>query len=180
MKKMSFGIKLSTLVFIVLLFLKNYAYGEEAREHFSKDKCNISFHFVTDKNNSDSFKMTTANGKEELCLENTPCLTFADVFSAKLDPINMSPKMAKVFKNMGMTTPRYQVLIEFTQEGKSKLYKTTSENINKRLGIIVDGKLLMAPVIREAISGGQISIQGSMSEEEMKTLVERINKAKLH
>jgi preprotein translocase subunit SecD len=124
--------------------------------------------------------MVTANSKEELYLENSPQLTLADVYSARVEPVNWSPEILSYYKKNGFTPPTSQILITFTQQGKAKLYTVTSKNINRQLGIIINGQLVMAPIIKEPVSMGEISIQGSMSEEEMKALVERINKAKGH
>jgi tetratricopeptide (TPR) repeat protein len=138
----------------------------------------VSLHFVADKNNPKAFKMLTADGKEELYLENTPQFTLTDIYSARLEPVNLAPEMLEVLKMRGITPPRYRVSVEFTPEGKDKLYKVTSGNINKRLGIIINNQLLIAPVIKEPLSGGEMSIQGALSEEQMKEIVEHINKAK--
>ncbi|WP_067734837.1 protein translocase subunit SecD [Novosphingobium naphthalenivorans] len=55
------------------------------------------------------------------------------------------------------------VSITFDQQGGAKFAKLTSENVNKRFAIILDGKVLSAPAINEPIMGGSAQIQGSFT-----------------
>ena len=55
------------------------------------------------------------------------------------------------------------VSITFNQEGGSRFAKLTSENVDKRFAIILDGKVLSAPKINEPIMGGSAQISGSFS-----------------
>jgi preprotein translocase subunit SecD len=55
------------------------------------------------------------------------------------------------------------VSITFNQAGGEKFAKLTTENVGKRFAIILDGKVLSAPSINEAILGGSAIIQGSFN-----------------
>uniref|UniRef100_UPI0035B3BC91 protein translocase subunit SecD n=1 Tax=Novosphingobium sp. TaxID=1874826 RepID=UPI0035B3BC91 len=57
------------------------------------------------------------------------------------------------------------VNITFDQAGGAKFAKLTTENVGKRFAIILDGKVLSAPVIQEPIIGGQARISGSFTVE---------------
>jgi len=50
--------------------------------------------------------------------------------------------------------------IQLTDCGKKKFTKITKNNIGKQLAIILDGKLLSAPVVRETITNGRIYVSG--------------------
>ncbi|MDB5323245.1 MAG: protein translocase subunit secF [Phycisphaerales bacterium] len=67
--------------------------------------------------------------------------------------------------------------IDFTPEGAEKLKKLTTDNINHRLAIIVDGKLLSAPTIRSAISKSVIITgpKNDFTREKTQTLIDAIN-----
>jgi len=58
------------------------------------------------------------------------------------------------------------VSISFNKEGGRIFERVTSENVGKRLAILLDGKVTSAPVIREAISGGSAIIEGRFTMEE--------------
>lgn len=48
--------------------------------------------------------------------------------------------------------------LQLTASGSAKLANITSDNIGKRLAIVALGEVVSAPVIRERISGGIISV----------------------
>ncbi|MEO8427822.1 MAG: hypothetical protein ABI651_12000 [Verrucomicrobiota bacterium] len=68
-----------------------------------------------------------------------------------------------------------QINIDFSEEGKELFAQVTKENINKRLAIVLDGRLYSAPVIRSEISDGKSQITGSFTEEEARALAAKIN-----
>ncbi|KMS60412.1 preprotein translocase subunit SecD [Novosphingobium barchaimii LL02] len=55
------------------------------------------------------------------------------------------------------------VSITFNQQGGEKFARLTTENVNKRFAIILDGKVLSAPSINEPILGGSAQISGSFN-----------------
>jgi len=58
------------------------------------------------------------------------------------------------------------VVMSFNDRGAKIFAKVTGENVNKRLAIVLDGKVYSAPVIQEKISGGRASITGHFTTEE--------------
>jgi preprotein translocase subunit SecD len=58
------------------------------------------------------------------------------------------------------------VAMSFDKEGQKILAKATKENIGRRLAIILDGKIIDAPLIKEPITSGQAFIQGIKTREE--------------
>jgi preprotein translocase subunit SecD len=62
------------------------------------------------------------------------------------------------------------VSIEFDREGARRFERITSENVGKRLAIVLDNTVYSAPVIRERIAGGQAQITGSFTIEEASDL----------
>ncbi|MBU2620768.1 MAG: hypothetical protein KKD92_00420 [Proteobacteria bacterium] len=62
------------------------------------------------------------------------------------------------------------VALEFNSEGAKIFEKVTAENVGKRLAIVVDDTAYSAPVIRERITGGNVSITGGFTLDEAKDL----------
>ena len=62
------------------------------------------------------------------------------------------------------------VALQFTDEGGKKFAKLTADNIGRKIGIYLDGKLLTDPVVNEEIDGGNAVITGQRSLEEAKNL----------
>ncbi|MGD0896629.1 MAG: hypothetical protein ABR915_02255 [Thermoguttaceae bacterium] len=53
-----------------------------------------------------------------------------------------------------------QINLTFTKAAAEKFAAITNKNIGKKLAIVFDGKVLQAPVIRNAIVDGQAAITG--------------------
>jgi len=62
------------------------------------------------------------------------------------------------------------VAITFNNKGGRIFERLTSENIHKRMAIVLDGKIYSAPVIQDKISGGRASITGSFTTDEARDL----------
>ncbi len=63
-----------------------------------------------------------------------------------------------------------QVSLNFNSRGSRIFERVTSENVGRRMAIVLDGKVYSAPVIRERIGGGRASISGNFSTEEAQDL----------
>ena len=62
------------------------------------------------------------------------------------------------------------VAITFNNEGAKIFHQVTRENVQKRLAIVLDGKIFSAPVIQDAIAGGRAQITGRFTTEEARDL----------
>lgn len=65
---------------------------------------------------------------------------------------------------------RAVVNLEFTSEGGEKFGQLTARNVGKQIAITLDGEVLTAPVVQEAITGGRAQITGSRNIEEAQNL----------
>lgn len=63
------------------------------------------------------------------------------------------------------TTGQPMVVIAFDDAGARKLAQLTAANVGNPLAIVLDGKVLSAPLVNEPITGGQAQIAGGLSEE---------------
>lgn len=62
------------------------------------------------------------------------------------------------------------VSISFNGRGGRIFSNLTGENVNKRMAIVLDGKVYSAPVIQERISGGRASVTGNFTKAEARDL----------
>ena len=60
--------------------------------------------------------------------------------------------------------------LEFSDEGGKKFADLTARNVGKQIAIVLDGEVLTAPVVQEAITGGRAQISGSRNVEEAEHL----------
>jgi preprotein translocase subunit SecD len=65
--------------------------------------------------------------------------------------------------------------IEFDSDGAKKFAEITKANVNKRVGIFLDGQLISAPTVREEIKDGKAEISGQFKLQEAKDLVRDLN-----
>ena len=68
---------------------------------------------------------------------------------------------------------RHMIELTFTDTAGKKFGKATEQHLGKPLAIIVDGKVIFAPVVRTPITDGKAQVTGAFSKEE----AERIAKA---
>lgn len=67
------------------------------------------------------------------------------------------------------------ISIQFTSEGGALFEEITTRNIGKPLAIFLDGRPISAPLVQEAISGGQAQITGGFTPKEAKEIVSLLN-----
>ena len=73
------------------------------------------------------------------------------------------------------TTNAPQVSISFNNQGAQLFQQITAANVGKPLAIFLDGQLIEAPTVEQAISGGQAVISGGFTVATAQQLVERFN-----
>ena len=98
----------------------------------------------------------------------------AQPFVTILDSAHLMQAEAKLDSNVGAWT----VHVVFDQEGSGLLGEFTAAHIGEALAIVVDGRVLSAPVIQSAISGEAV-ITGNFTESEARQLAAKIGFGRL-
>ena len=83
--------------------------------------------------------------------------------------------VAKASVEFNQTTNAPIVGLSFTSDGRDLFGTITKNHIGDYLGIFLDGKLISAPVIRDAILDGKGQISGNFKIEEVQSLVRDLN-----
>ncbi len=112
---------------------------------------NLTFQFIS-SSESDSFgteNLKFDNGIEEASVSKRIILNGDNLVDAK-------PRM---------DTQNNETIVSFTLDrvGAKKFARATTENVGKQLAIILDGKIISAPSIREPIVGGAGQITGNFT-----------------
>ena len=84
-------------------------------------------------------------------------------------------KAVLTYDNLGKPS----VLINFNDTGRDLFANLTKANIGKQIAIILDGNVVSAPTVQDAITTGQATISGNFKAKEAKDLVERLNSGAL-
>lgn len=103
-------------------------------------------------------EMTVSGSKQMVYLHEKVELSEVDVAQASVEK----------------TDARVEIMFVFTEAGKTKLAKLTQENMDKILAIVVEEKLVSAPIIKSAIPGGKAVVTGNFSVEEATRIVNAI------
>ena len=74
----------------------------------------------------------------------------------------------------GNTGKEYVVSLTFTEEGTKAFADATTNNVGNPIYIVYDNEIVSAPVVREAITGGQCTIDGMSDFEEAENLAATI------
>jgi preprotein translocase subunit SecD/SecD/SecF fusion protein len=112
---------------------------------------NLTFRFVTE-NSEETFgseKLSFEDGSDEVIVSKRIVLSGDNLLDAK-------PKM---------DNQTNQTVVSFTLDrvGAKRFGKATTSGIGKRLAIVLDGKIISAPVIQDAIVGGTGIISGNFT-----------------
>jgi protein-export membrane protein SecD len=67
------------------------------------------------------------------------------------------------------------IILTFNDQGAALFDQITTNNVGRTLGIFLDGQLIEAPVIQEAIPGGVAQINGSFTPDQARDLVQNLN-----
>ena len=86
---------------------------------------------------------TVAGTTRKVYLHREPAVTNKDIANAQVTP-----------GDRGRATVR----LTFTEKGKEKLAELTGGHLNKPVAVLVDGKVIAAPVVRAKISGGEAAL----------------------
>jgi preprotein translocase subunit SecD len=110
------------------------------------------------------FRITLIRGSERpeegLVVSETPVVTGSDLADAE----------AAVDAN----TQQPAILLRFDAAGARKLAAFTQENLGRALAIVLDGRVVSAPLIREPILGGHAQISGTLTRTEADELAGRL------
>ena len=71
---------------------------------------------------------------------------------------------------------RPAVELILTSEGAKKFEELTAQHVGKLCGMVLNGKLLSAPIIRDTISGGRVIISGIFTESEAEDIANGLTK----
>lgn len=70
---------------------------------------------------------------------------------------------------------RPSVEVKFSEDGARRFAELTRNNVGRRFAIVVDGRVVSAPMIRDEIPGGRALITGNFTLEEAKRIAEGLS-----
>ncbi len=119
----------------------------------------VAFHLAESKPTDKCLEATLPGSKQKIYLHPQAVLTKKDVAKAQVTTYRGFPAIS----------------VTFTKEGGAKMAKLTEANQGKKLAVLVDGKVISAPVIRSKISE-KAEITGKFTKAEAEKIAEAMNK----
>jgi preprotein translocase subunit SecD len=119
-----------------------------------KPRIKVEFRRAEDKPAEGLTEATVGNTKDTVYLHKTADATNKDIADARVDTRN----------------DRVAVIVVFTEGGAKKMAKLSEGHRGKRLAILVDGKVICAPIVRATVRD-QATITGLSSKEEAERIV---------
>jgi SecD/SecF fusion protein len=116
----------------------------------------MDFHMVTAPGTPGSLTLPLRDGSGTVTVEAQPALS--------------GDRLDRAGAGFEAETGRPMVSFAFDTQGALAFGRITAAHIGERFAIVLDGRVLTAPVIQTAIPGGQGQITGSFTPEEAQTL----------
>ena len=94
-----------------------------------------------------------------------------------LDGTQVKDAQVGMIQGQAGSADEYEVGVTFTDAGAQTFAEVTERNVGKPLAIVYDNEVVSAPMVNEAITGGQCSITGGFTYEEATNLASTIRLA---
>jgi preprotein translocase subunit SecD len=138
----------ATLIFLLILLVCS-----------EPEKVELEFHIAEDHPDPDLTEIVFEPTGDIFYLHNEVLVNQFDV------------EFAAVVMQQGQ--PAVELIL--TSEGAKKFKELTAQNVGKRCGMVLNGELLSAPIIRDTISGGRAIINGIFTKSVAETIAKSLN-----
>ncbi len=157
----------------VQAMIEQYGAGQQGEPQV-KDLLNDFFllFFLEADDRPAGHRLTLPENGEAVFVERFPCFTGELVKSAVCVLPPHSPRTKKAAPLGG---ERCSVRVILNEAGAKIFGRITKENVGRRLVMLVDGKVVAAPVIKSPITGGEALITGRFTEDEAKKIADTLN-----
>jgi SecD/SecF fusion protein len=154
----------------------------QGRQYFQRDSAFVRPQGMTD---DEYFALVAGTGRVSSLYELMLSRTFVENYGEFFEPhyVNVIVQLEGTAVRRARPDQdefgRLQVALSLTPEGARRFFRITSDNIGRRLGIVMDDTLYSAPTIQGAIAGGNAVITGSFTFEEVSMLSNALNSGSL-
>jgi preprotein translocase subunit SecD len=143
--------KLFLKLFGMILVVLSGVGTATASQAAEKPKITLEIHQAETKPAPGLTEVTVEGTKQKVYLHREAALTKSDVAGASAQADNaQNPAVA----------------IRLTKDGSKKIAQLTERHLNKPLAIILNGKVVSAPIVRDKITGEKMILSGKFTKEE--------------
>jgi preprotein translocase subunit SecD len=134
----------------------------------------LDFELVSSTTEKVALVPQTVNGKTTL-VENTASTTPSYIETGLTGAYLKSASLQFGNGSGSVAASAPEVVINFNDAGAKLFDQITSQNVGGTLAIFLDGQLIEAPTIQEAIPGGTAEISGHFTPAQARSLVQNLN-----
>ena len=109
-------------------------------------------------------KNTIVYLSDTLCLEQKPIITVNDIDTYNTETANLDGNEL------------YVLNIALKDSAKIKFKEVTTQNVGKRMALVIDQKVVMAAVIRDPVTTGRLTVSGE-EKQKIKEWAEKLKEA---
>lgn len=120
------------------------------------------------------FTINNAGRVETLNLNNEPLLDRSALIGARATEETVAVTTGA--KPEQKSVPA--IKLTFTGDGLARFSDVTTTLVGKQVGVVIDGKLVATPAVRETMRRNSITLTGNFTKEEATALVTKINTGK--
>lgn len=164
---MTKGFGKTSQMFGVVIFLSWLSFS--ASLLFADEKNTVEFRLAVDTPQEGYEEATLSPGKQKIYLAPDVIISKKDIISVAVD----KPKKKIIDVSELPMSPG--IAVHLSKLAGERFKKFTGANLNKRVAIVVKGKVIFAPIIRVPISD-RIVISGSFSDDEVAEIVNAMSK----
>lgn len=102
----------------------------------------------------------------------------------KQDPLHVRNDAIVANQHIQSCTPtsddagQWRLLMTLNAEGADRFHKATERLKGRQIAVVIEDKIISAPIIQEAIAGGVVTISGNLTQAELQKLADAILPAK--
>jgi len=130
-----------------------------------QSKTSIQFYLEAKSTDAKTLELKFRDSDESMLLEKTPVLTEKDIEGAELVLGEDESKPVSI---------KFQL----SQRGSKRCTEITGNKINRKIAVVVNGRIITAPIIKQRVLGGSLFISEKFLLEEAKKIVDDLNKEK--
>jgi preprotein translocase subunit SecD len=90
------------------------------------------------------------------------------------EPVMTVERLERAEVTMEKTSATWVLVLDLTAEDTAAFAEWTSEHIDERLAMVIDGEVVIAPTIQGAITDGGVQITGNYTQSEIRDLLDKI------
>jgi len=125
-------------MFSIIFFLSLALIPNAQEKEKPKARVQIEFRLAESSPSEGLQEVSIESTAEKLYLYKDIIISNNDIIAARAIP--------------SYTINRFDIEIDFSEEAAQRISRITTENIGKKLAILIDGKVIVAPILRSTIS----------------------------